>query len=81
MKSGAGTPIVVSSREPPKHVCSKQISTNNLRGRDPAGVFRCFAGGELAGDAEQRTGWEFSGASPAESVVSFRVVWIDRSHR
>ena len=52
-----------------------------MRERNPARVFRCFTGCKLAGDAEQGASREFSGATPAASVLSFRVVWIDRSHR
>ena len=72
--------MVVSSRELPKHVCSNQISTSDMRERDSARILRCFAGSNLAGDAQQGAGREFSGVAPAACILSFRVVWIDRRH-
>jgi hypothetical protein len=60
MKSSAGTPMVVSSCEPPENVFSKSIANNEMRDSDPARVRVRFIRCGLAGNTQQGAGWEFS---------------------
>jgi hypothetical protein len=60
MKSLAGTPMVVSSSEPPENAFSIPIPNNELRVYNPARVLDRFVRCRLAGNTQQRAGWEFS---------------------
>src|SRR5262249_15804096 len=81
MKSHAGTPMVVSRCEPPENVFSTRIPNNAMRDYDPARVLDRFPRSGLAGNTQQRGGWEFSGVTPSACGLSLRVVWTDRGHR
>src|SRR5919198_128970 len=80
MKSCGGTPMIVSSCEPPENVFSIRIP-NNMCHCDPASVLHRFVRRGLAGNTQQRAGWEFSRVTPSARVLSLRMVWSDRSHR
>jgi len=81
MKLPAGTPMVVSSCEPPKNVFSIRTPNNDMRDYDPDRVFDQFVRCGLAGNTEQRAAWEFSRVAPSARVLSLRVVWSDRGNR
>src|SRR5215211_924225 len=80
MKSHAGTPILASSCEPPENVFSISIPNNELRDYDTARVLDRFDRGGLAGNTQQRAGWEFFGVAPSACVLSLRVVWSHCGH-
>ena len=52
--------MVVSSCEPPENVFSIPIPNNEMRDYDPARVLDRFVRCGLAGNTQQRAGWEFS---------------------
>jgi hypothetical protein len=81
MKSHLGTPMVVSNCEPPENVFSTRIPNNDMRDYDPARVLDQFTCRGLAGNTQQRPGWEFSGIAPFACILSLRVVWSDRGDR
>jgi hypothetical protein len=80
MKSSAGTPMVVSSCDRPENVFSNPTPINEMRDYDPARILDRFVRCGLAGNTQQRTGWEFSGVAASARVISLRVVWSDRGY-
>ncbi len=63
------------------HVCFNQFSISDERVRNPARFLLWFVGSKLAEDADPGTSWKLSGVAAAAGFLSFRLVWIDRSHR
>src|SRR5215472_11540082 len=80
MKSSAGTPMVLSCCERSESVFSKSIPNNEMHDHDPARVLDRFVRRGLAGNAQQRTGWEFSGVAAPARVISLWVVRSDRGY-
>jgi len=68
MKLPAGTPMVVSSCEPPRECFFDPTPNNDMRDYDSAARLDRFVRCGLAGNAQQRAPWEFSRVAPAACV-------------
>src|SRR5215467_8271064 len=70
--------MVVSSCELPENVFPNPDPNDEVRDCDPACVLDRFIRCGLAGNAQQRAGWKFSGVAPSARVLSFWMVGTDR---